>query len=136
MGIKNRKPSQGSKVKVKQDVVEIKKIDYPVFCFRHLHKDYNLDHCTNDEKRSLIEQIAKISLLDWGTIQLSNRHGIGTEKISTSSIKANIPYELTEDVEYLLAFRFDGMKPFIGHRDKFIFHVLFIDRDFTLYKHS
>jgi hypothetical protein len=111
-------------------------INYPVFCFKYLHKDYHLDKCTNDEKRKFIEQILRISSMSWEQLQLAPKHGTGSEKISPHSIKTNIPNHFSEEVGTLLAFRFDGKKPFVGFRNGFIFHIFYIDRDFTLYNHA
>lgn len=110
--------------------------NYPVFCFKYLHKDYHLDKCTNEEKRKLIEKIVKISSMTWEQLQFAPKHGLGSEKISPASIKANIhANSFSEEVNTLLVFRFDGLKPFVGFREGFIFHVFYIDRDFTLYDH-
>ncbi len=135
MALKKPKPSQGSVLKIKQDVVEIDNLKHPVFCFKYLHKDFCLDQCTSNEKRALINQIVMISQMDWNDLQLSGRHGMGSEKIPVNALKSNIPYTLTDDVKHLLAFRFDGLKSFVGHRNRFIFHVLFIDREYKLYNH-
>ena len=80
--------------------IEVRNYDYPIFCFKHLHKDFHINKCID-------------------------------------SLNCELPHSIksTEDVKFLLAFRFDQMKPFVGFRNRFIFHVLFIDRDFTLYKH-
>jgi hypothetical protein len=94
-----------------------------------------LDKCTNEEKRKFIEQVVKISSMSWEQLQLAPRHGLGSEKIFPGSIKSAIPGDLRDEVNMLLAFRFDGKKPFVGFRNGFIFHVFFIDRDFTLYNH-
>ncbi|MGE0561963.1 MAG: hypothetical protein AB7O47_09115 [Flavobacteriales bacterium] len=117
------------------DTIQVVNYDYPIFCFRHLHKNYNLDNCDEKEKSSLIEQMAKLSQLTWKDIQNSNRHGIGSEKIAVNSIKTALPKFITEDVEFLLALRFQGKKPFLVHRDRFICHVIFIDNKFTVYNH-
>lgn len=77
-----------------------------------------------------------ISRLDWQDLQLAPKHGVGSEKIRRDSIKAEIPYKLTDEVKELIVFRFDGKKPFVGYRNKFIFHILFIDRNFKLYDHG
>jgi hypothetical protein len=108
---------------------------YPVFCFRHLHKDYHIDQCNEKEKKQFMDQIIQISSTSWEKIQLAPKHGIGSEKINIKAIKSTIPTTFTIDVEHLLAFRFDGMKSFVGYRERFIFHIFFIDRDFTLYSH-
>ena len=113
-------------------------IDYPIFCFKHIHRDYNLDRCNESEKKLLMEHLVKLSSRTWTQIQLAPRHGAGSEKISLSSIKAPLPqtFPLTDDVASLLAIRFDGMKAVIGFRNGFIFHIFYIDRDFSLYHHG
>lgn len=119
--------------------IEVNNFQHPVFCFKYLHKDFNLENCNDKEATQLIKQIVNISQLKWQDLQLSSRHGLGTEKINISSLKINLPAEITEDVinasNGLLAFRFDGKKPFVGIRNRFIFHVLAIDSKFTLYDH-
>lgn len=128
--------TQGKKFNIDSTgMVEVPHYDYPIFCFKHLHKDYNLDHCDADEKKSLIEQIVILSQMTWQEIQMAPRHGIGTEKIDISSLSSPCPPFITEDVKFLLAFRFQGKKPFLGHRNRFIFHVIFIDRSFRAYAH-
>ena len=129
----NTNINQGKNFKI--DTTEKSKIDYPIFCFRHLHKDYDLNSCNDSEKKSLIEKIVTLSQLSWSEIQLSPRHGLGSEKISIGSIKPSLPAFITDDVGSLLSLRFDGKKPFIGLRIRFIFHVIYIDRNFSVYSH-
>lgn len=136
MTIKKSQPDKGKHIKVDAEKDKpYQNIHHPVFCFKHLHTKYNLSKCTDKEKKCLIEQIALISQKTWDELVLTQRHGIGCEKIEIKSLKANIPVSFTDDVKHLLAFRFDGKKPFVGFRNGFIFHVFFIDRDFTLYNH-
>jgi len=65
----------------------------------------------------------------------SPRHGLGYEKIARTSIRAPIPTDITDDVTFI-AFRFYGKAPMVGYREGYIFHILWIDRDFTLYSHG
>ncbi|MDR1918140.1 MAG: hypothetical protein LBQ65_00660 [Tannerellaceae bacterium] len=132
-----KKPAldKGQRFSIKEEIEDVFPIDYPVFCFKHLQRDYHLNKCTADEKKCLIEQIVLLSQKTWDEIQLSPRHGSGSEKIDIKSIKAPLPMSFTEDVKHLLALRFDGKKAFVGFRHKFIFHIFYIDRDFTLYNH-
>lgn len=109
--------------------------DYPVFCFKHLHRDFHLDLCDSDDRIAILNKIVLLSTLRWQEIQTSGRHGLGSEKIAVGSIKASRPAFLTPDVDFLLALRFNGRKPMVGHRNKFIFHILYFDRNFTLYDH-
>jgi hypothetical protein len=131
--MKSPKPTVGNRLKIEQ---KHSSVDCPVFCFKYLHKDYHLNKCDDREKKCLMEQLVLISNHTWQQLKLSPRHGVGSEKIQISSIKPALPVSFTEDVEDLLAFRFDGMKVFVGFRSGFLFHVFYIDRDFTLYDHT
>lgn len=73
--------------------------------------------------------------MTWIQIRGAHRHGLGTEKIEKSAIKVPIPTVVTEDVS-LLAFRFSGKAPMVGFRERDVFHVLWFDRDYSLYKHE
>lgn len=134
--IKNpHQPNQGKHIKV-TTTVEVENFEHPIFCYRHLHKDYCLDQCDQEEKKSLIEKFVKLSQLTWRQIDQAPRHGLGYEKISIDSLKTKCPPFITEEVKHLIAFRYQGLKPFLGHRNRFILHVIFIDRDFSLYNHG
>jgi hypothetical protein len=113
-------------------------INYPIFCFKHLHREFGIDKCNEAEKKALMEHIIRLGALTWTQIQLAPRHGVGSEKIALHSIKAGLPssYPVTDDIHNLLALRFDGLKAMIGLRNGFIFHVFYIDRDFSLYSHG
>lgn len=128
--------NQGKNFKIPaQPLIQVPDYDYPIFCFKHLHKDHNLEQCDTEEKKALVEKMVAISQMTWQAIQLAPRHGMGTEKINIDSIRPKCPPFITEDVKFLLALRFDGKKPILGHRNKFIFHIIFIDRDYTVYNH-
>lgn len=109
--------------------------NHPIFCLRYLHKKYNVDSCSQADRASLIRQMANLSQLSWDEIQQSGCHGMGSEKISRKSIRVSIPREITPDVEDFLALRYSGKKAFIGFRNHFIFHIIYIDSDFSVYKH-
>lgn len=124
--------------KFKTEIIEqtfSEKFNHPIFCFRFIHADYNIDKCTDDEKKSLLEQIVRLSSLTWNEITNTQRHGLGSEKIDINSIKPSCPSFITPDVSYLLSIRFQGKKPFIIHRDRFIAHIIFIDNKFSVYNH-
>ena len=92
--------------------------------------------CTDDEKVSFLEQIDRLSGLTWDEITTTQRHGLGTEKIDRKSLKVKCPEFITEDVKHLLAIRFQGKKPFLIHRDRFVAHIIFIDNKFSVYNHG
>ncbi len=115
------------------------KIDYPLFCFRHLHKDYNIDECLRADKsfsRQLLKRIGTSSQMSWSEIKFADRRGHGTEKISCSSIKKSIPSTITEDVKDFLSFYFNGTKGrLIGFKNQMVFHVVYIDTKLEVYNH-
>ncbi|MDY3124216.1 MAG: hypothetical protein SOW21_07570 [[Actinobacillus] rossii] len=109
----------------------------PIFSFHQIGKDYCLDSCQLEEKVALIETLHKLSQVTWQELRNSNRHGLGTEKIEHSSIKGcPVPNFIIEQNIPLLAFRFHGKKPMVGYRENQIYHILWLDRDFSLYNHG
>jgi hypothetical protein len=132
--LQSRKGDDGKRIKATQENQTPYQFDYPIFCFRHIHRIYGLEQCTANEKSALIDRLYKLSQLTWQQISITQRHGFGFEKIEQTSIKTEMPKHITKDVT-LYSFRFDGLKPFVGYRSTYIFHIVFIDRDFTLYNH-
>ncbi|NEP40400.1 MAG: hypothetical protein F6K35_14640 [Okeania sp. SIO2H7] len=106
----------------------------PMFSLRYLNRDYNLSQCTKDEKAAFADKIAQLSQLTWSQIQSQPRHGLGYEKIDKNVIRSSIPNHITNDVN-LIAFRFCGKAPMVGYRDRAVFYIIWLDRDFTLYSH-
>lgn len=125
--------TKGTKVNINPDLISIYHHKHPIFCFKYIHKEFDLEKCTADEKVAFIEQVCRLSQLSWQDIEYTQRHGLGTEKISVSSLGAKCPSIVTDEVTHLLALRFIGKMPFLGYRDRFLLHVLFIDRTHSLY---
>lgn len=109
--------------------------NHPIFCLRYLHKNYDVESCNQDEQSALIRQMANLSKLSWDDIKLTGKRGMGSEKIKRKSIQVSIPKEVTPDVEDFLALRFSGKKAFVGFRNQFVFHIIYIDANFSVYKH-
>lgn len=95
---------------------------------------FSIDECNKDEKAQILDALSKRSKCSWGTIKAAHRHGIGTETIARASIRASIPAVLTEDTA-IIAMRCIGMAPMVGYRDGPVFHIVWIDREYKLYKH-
>lgn len=107
----------------------------PIFSLASLKGNYCVTACTAEEKIAFIETLHRLSAMSWREIRNAPRHGLGSEKISRNSIKGvRIPDEVTEDTT-LLAIRFCAMAPMIGYRSGQAFHVLWLDRSFTVYAH-
>ncbi len=107
----------------------------PTFSLEYLQGDYCLSKCDKENKAAFADTLHKLSQLTWSQIKSSSRHGAGTEKIKQDAIKTSLPPHVTPEVT-LLAFRYMARAPMVGYRDGHTFNVLFLDRDFTLYKHS
>lgn len=132
--IGNRQPSSGKRIQVQAEVEESPQLQPPVFSLRYLRPGYSLPDCTTEQKAAFADTLHKLSQMTWAEIAVAHRHGNGTEIIARSSIKAAIPDHITKDVN-LLAFRFSGMAPMVGYRDRAVFYVIWIDPRFTLYDH-
>lgn len=109
----------------------------PVFSFEFMANGngFSVPCCNRDELGHLAQKLFTLSQMTWVEIIQSGRHGLGTEKIATASLKTALPAKVTEDVT-LLALRYNGLKAMVGYRDDRIFHILFIDHNFTLYDHG
>lgn len=95
---------------------------------------YSVECCDQENRAFLASKLFTIGRMTWGEINQSGRHGLGTEIIGKGQINAPLPAIVTDDVN-LLAFRYNGKRPMVGYRDSRIFHVLYLDHDFTLYPH-
>ena len=119
--------------------VETGVLNYPVFCFRYLHRDYNFEKCKLADRRFLRGFVTKIKILSdlrWSDIQLTGRQQSGSEKIDRKSLNVPVPSFVTRDVGFLLSFYFSGTRGrIIGHRNGDIFHVIYIDTDLSVYGH-
>jgi len=114
--------------------------NYPVFCLKYLHKNYDIDTCVSCSDRKFLKGFVKklktLSDLSWTDIQLSDCRGHGAEKIASKSIKPSMSTKISEDVKDFLSFRFAGDEGrIIGFRSSNIFHITFIDIDLTVYDH-
>lgn len=132
--IKKQKPTQGHLVK------SVEPINYdqlpPVFSLEKIQQGkYCLSTLDQEHKAMFSEAIFRRKSISWNEIKRLDRHGLGTEKIPKSSIKAPIPKFITEEVNDFLVFRYKGMNPMVGYRQREIFFVLWFDHDFTLYPH-
>ena len=95
---------------------------------------YSLSNCEQEEKAAFADTLHKLSRVTWAQICTSHSHGIGSEIIKQECIKASIPKNITTDTN-ILAFRFYDKAPMVGYREDRIFHIIWLDRDYTLYDH-
>lgn len=128
--------AQGNQVRARQAAGEADDSDLrpPVFSLEYLQSGWCIQDCRQAERARMLERLRQISQRTWREIRQLDRHGYGTETISRGSIRAVLPSFLTEDVR-LLAFRAFDLVAMVGYRSGRIFHVIWIDREFKLYKH-
>jgi hypothetical protein len=107
----------------------------PIFSLYYLEKSHCLSDCTKEEKAAFADTLHKLSQLTWNEIISSPRHGSGCEKIAQNAIRQPIPSHIKSDIN-LLAFRFCAKAPMVGYREENTFHIVWIDRVFTLYDHG
>ncbi len=107
----------------------------PLFSFEFLSSDYCLSLCTKAQKVQFVDRIRVLGSQTWGEIKLKHRNSGGFELIPKNEIRSSIPKIITQDVDKIHVFHFGDHIPLAGTRQKEVFYIIWIDRDFTLYKH-
>lgn len=129
----NRKPFRGV---VGTSPPENSDTQAPLFSFEKMVVNgYSVSCCAVVDQAALSRKLFTLSSLKWRDILQSPRHGLGSEKIARASLRVAVPISVTDDVTFL-AIRFNNKKPMVGYREGRIFHVLFLDHDFTVYNHG
>jgi hypothetical protein len=135
MKTKHRTIDHGKRIGVNEAELER---DYdrekPTFCLRFVDSAYCITQCEKRDKAAFADTIRRMSQMTWKELRMADRHGLGSEKIRRDAIKRQIPARIPEDASFL-AFRFSGMKPMVGYRVKEMFHIIWFDRNFSLYDH-
>ncbi|MDO8431953.1 MAG: hypothetical protein Q7S58_06025 [Candidatus Binatus sp.] len=108
----------------------------PIFALHQMNDGrYCLPSCQQSDQAQFARALLERSRLTWAQLKCAPRHGMGFEKIEPSQVRQSLPSSVTEDVN-LIAFRFSGKAPMVGYRDGQVFHVLWLDHDFSLYDHD
>lgn len=113
--------------------------DYPpAFSFEKMQdgSGHSFNCCVDEDRLALAKRIFMLSRMSWKQISLASRKGMGAEKIKRGQIKQGVPKTVTEDVSYFYSLHFSGKKRFLGYRVGQIFHVLWVDHDFSVYDHG
>lgn len=123
-------------IEIDNNITGRNKIDYPIFCFKHL-QDISIKDCDPQVFLALIERIRKLENLGWLEINKSHRHAYGHEGIPINQIKPKLPPFISDDVEKLYAFRYQGNNlPFLALRNGNVLHIIFIETKFgDIYDH-
>jgi len=131
--IKQPDPKRGKRIVAPQPSADTGR-EPPAFCFRHCVRAYSIESCSTEQKSALADTLWQLTQRTWNDLLGAHRHGAGSEKIARDCIRAPIPASITDDVT-LLAFRFHGRAPMVGYRDGRIFHIVWLDHDFSVYSH-
>jgi hypothetical protein len=108
--------------------------DVPFFSFLHLQSGHCVKSCEADDQVAFAQKLQELGSLTWAEIIGSGRHGLGKEKIPACQIQKSIPIGVPKDK--LIALRFSGKKPMVGFREGRVFHILWLDHKWDVYKHS
>jgi hypothetical protein len=137
MTIRKPLPKRGNRVGLSpsaEDQIDNNQLS-PTFCFHYVDPEYCITCCEKDDIVAFAQHLRKFSQMTWNDIIQADRHKLGREKISRSSIKRPIPKHLTEDVTFI-ALRFSGLKPMVGYQSGRTFHAIWFDRDMkSIYSH-
>lgn len=125
------------KIKSKPSVTSpsiLAQIHHPIFCLHYLDSRYCLSKCNQEERAAFANTIRMLSQLSWN--EIISKHFHGYEKIlnKKSINKGNLPSCILEDTS-VIGFHFHKKKPMVGFRKDCIFHIVWFDPKFTLYKH-
>lgn len=109
----------------------------PLFSLQRLQTTtkYCFSTLNQEQKSAFANAIYRRREKTWSDIKKAGHHGLGFEKIKLHAIKLDVPRFITDDMDHVLAFRFHGMAPMVGYRQKDVFYVLWFDHDYTLYDH-
>jgi hypothetical protein len=127
-------PNKSLQIKAPASKQESPEQQPPYFSLQHLNRKFCLSLCETEEKAAFADTLHKLSQLPWSQLKQQPRHGLGYEKIARNPIKSGIPSHIKADVIFI-AFRFHAKKAMVGYRSGHVFHVVWLDRSFKLYKH-
>lgn len=132
---KKAKPDKGKRIQYRPSADD--DINYntkkPIFSLGKMVSGYSVEDCEKDEKAAFAMALYKLSKLTWAELCSAPHDGLGYEKIKFLKVKT--PLCVKEDTT-IIAFRFYGKKTMIGFRIRQVFNILYLDRDFSVYKHS
>jgi hypothetical protein len=132
---KQRRLTQGSLIQTPKTEVEPSDDEQrPKFCLQYIANGFCVSDCTKDEKAAFASRLREMSQLTWQQLRQAPREKQGYEKIERNAIKVSIPKTLTPEVN-IIAFRCFGKGPVIGYRSKAVFHIVWLDPNFKVYKH-
>lgn len=134
--IKKPRSKKGARFAAQEVRVDYNKSNFQFSFQRIIGDDYCFSELSQEDQCNLINSIFKRRDLPWNEIEQGGRHQLGAEKIPCDQIKKMKPRFIKDDTKKYLVLRFSpDRKAMVGYRIKDVFYVLWLDKDFTLYKH-
>jgi hypothetical protein len=134
MPIRQPKADKGRRISAPETGGKPASLGYPVFCLRNLQNGYDVEDMQADDQCAFIKKLRHLSRMEWAQVVTAPRHGAGKENIARHSLRVAFPQKITDDVT-LWALRFCGMKAMVGWRNGDVFHLLWLDHNYTVYNH-
>lgn len=129
------KPDKGKNLREPHAGGKPSSLGYPVFCMRHLQKGFDVKSCDKSELADLARKMHYYSQMTWHELMSRSKHKGGMEAIPKDQVRSGIPKCITPDVK-LWAIRFSSLKPMVGWKKGDVFHIVWLDRAYSLYKHE
>lgn len=105
---------------------------YPIFCFRHIHRDCHFSVLEKKIVYGITTTLHQLSKMDWHNINTMPREN-WMEKISTSDLKKTLPSNFI-DLEFVYSIRASSSSRIIWTINNYwTFHILFLDPTHSLY---
>ena len=83
----------------------------PIFCLRHVAHGWGVDACEREDQAAFALTLQRLARLTWQQIRTAPRHGVGTEKIARTALRAGVPATITDDVDFLVQVLADVADP-------------------------
>lgn len=132
MGKIKKKPpvTQGKTVHVAPSDSGTTQTEKVRFGFRFFRNEC-ISNCEKDEVAQAMKKLRTYSDMTWQQINQADRKGLGFEKMPRKQLTC--PCDLSEDVEFVLSFRYSQTDRIIGLRDGSILEVLWFSHAHDAY---
>lgn len=135
MTIRQPRPEKRRRIAAPETGSKPASLGYPIFCLRNLQAGYDIEDLQADDQCHFVKRLRHLSRMEWLAVINAPRHGAGKENISRNAIRVAMPRAVTDDVT-LWSLRYTQRKAMVGWRSGDVFHVVWIDHDFSVYHHG
>lgn len=120
---------QGNTAKVQESTDHLS----PTYCLRHLQEPYALAHVEKLQKlRPVLDALAVRCQMSWGNLKQESHKGLGWESAPKIDFSKPWPFPGRPWMIFRIGNNEGRM---VGYRDGRTFVIVWLDCDFTLYKH-